>query len=70
MRAYDKFWDRVSTQKILEYSWKVKMEEAEAKASEAEARVIESALKMIADGMPENLIAKYTGLTVEEIEAL
>ena len=46
------------------------MEEAEAKASEAEARVIESALKMIADGMPENLIAKYTGLTVEEIEAL
>jgi len=30
----------------------------------------ENALKMKADKMPVELIAKYTGLTAEEIEAL
>ena len=31
---------------------------------------IDNARKMKADGMPTELIAKYTGLTIEEIEKL
>ena len=49
MFFYDKFWDRVSTQRTFEYDWKMKMEaiehakeEAEAKAEEAEAKVEEA----------------------------
>ena len=84
MRAYDKFWDNVSVQKTLEESWKAKMEqykaqadEAKAQATEAETKVakarqekLESARKMKADGMPIELITKYTGLTPDEIAAL
>ena len=39
----------------------------------AEGRVeekMDNARKMKADNMPTDLIAKYTGLTIEEIEAL
>ena len=136
MRAYDKFWDRVSTQRTYEEEIKqkaeqeakkkaeqetskkveeaqrkaqemikeaeakvvkanakaeeaeAKAEEAEAKAEEAEAKVVEAeakaeeaeakaeqqkidtARKMKADGMTADLIAKYTGLEIKEIEAL
>ena len=38
--------------------------EGEAKAN------MDNARKMKADGMPTELIAKYTGLTIEEIEKL
>ena len=85
MRAYDKFWDIVSRQKTLEGDYKrelkamkneVEMAEqaiAEAKA-EAEAKLkrqaYDTARKMKADGMAAELIAKYTGLTAGEIEAL
>lgn len=34
------------------------------------ARVTETARKMKADGMSADIIAKYTGLTIEEIDAL
>ena len=55
-----------------------KAEEAEAKAEEAEAKAkakaeqqkIDTARKMKADGLPFELIAKYTGITIKEIEAL
>ena len=40
---------------------------AEAKAREEK---LESARKMKADGMPLELISKYTGLSVKEIESL
>jgi predicted transposase/invertase (TIGR01784 family) len=137
MRAYDKFWDRVSTQRTYEEEIKqkaeeeankrankrveeankrveeaikkleekaeekikeaqseakaivkeakakaeeaeAKAEEAEAKAEEAEAKAkakaeqqkIDTARKMKADGLPFELIAKYTGITIKEIEAL
>ena len=98
MRAYDKFWDRVSTQITMENSWKRKVELAEAKVEQAEAKVelaeaeiklaeakveqaeaktreaeeknIESARKMKNDGMPVELIEKYTGLSARDIEAL
>ena len=55
-----------------------KAEEAEAKAEEAEAKAkakaeqqkIDTARKMKADGLPFELIAKYTGITIKEIETL
>ena len=65
MRAYDKFWDRVSTQKTLEYDMeqrekalKAKAEELEAKAEKAEAKAEEFEAKA------EEFEAKY-----EEAEA-
>ena len=107
MRAYDKFWDRVSTQRTyeeeieetitrrvikkveaevkqkVEAEVKQKVEEeankkAEEMIKEAEAKVeakveqqkIETARQMKADGMSQELIAKYTGLTEEEIKEL
>ena len=45
MFFYDKFWDRVSTQRTLEYDWKMKMEKAEAKTKEAEAKAEEAEAK-------------------------
>jgi predicted transposase/invertase (TIGR01784 family) len=115
MRAYDKFWDRVSTQrtweegvlqkaetmvkeaeakaeaqaKEAEAKAEAQVKEAEAKAeaqvkeaeAKAEAQVKEAeakieqqkrdtARRMNNDGMPVEFIAKYTGLTAEEIAAL
>ncbi|MBQ3752344.1 MAG: Rpn family recombination-promoting nuclease/putative transposase [Prevotella sp.] len=45
MFFYDKFWDRVSTQRTWEYDWKIKMEAVEAKAEEAEAKTKEAEAK-------------------------
>jgi predicted transposase/invertase (TIGR01784 family) len=104
MRAYDKFWDRVSTQrtweegvlqkaetmvkeaeakaeaqaKEAEAKAEAQVKEAEAKAEaqvkEAEAKIEQqkrdTARRMNNDGMPVEFIAKYTGLTAEEIAAL
>jgi predicted transposase/invertase (TIGR01784 family) len=47
-----------------------KTKEAEAKVEEAEKQKIDTAHKMKTDGMTAELIAKYTGLTIEEIEGL
>ncbi len=74
MRAYDKFWDEVSSLRTIEGDWEDKLKEAEAKLDEAEAKLkqkdIDTARRMKADGMTVELIAKYTGLTAEEIETL
>jgi len=92
MRAYDKFWDRVSTQRTFEEEVRQKAEaqvkaaeaqvkaaEAHAKAVEAQAKAVEAkmeqqkleaARRMKADGMPVELISKYTGLSAEEITRL
>ena len=74
MRSYDKFWDNVSVQKTLESAWKAMAEQAKAQADEAKAQLtqekLDSARKMKADGMPIELIAKYTGLTLEDIVEL
>ena len=52
MRAYDKFWDRVSTMRTIESDWedrinetKDKLKEAEAKIEEAEAKIEEAEAK-------------------------
>ena len=86
MRTYDKFWDRVSTQRTYEEEVKQKAEEdanrkaeekikqAEAKAEEAEAKLkqkdIDTARKMKELGSDAAFISQVTGLTIEQIEAL
>ena len=84
MRAYDKFWDNVSIQKTLDNTRKREIEaanaakreadkaiaEAKAETEEAKEKMLDAARTMKADGMPVDLIAKYTGLTAEKIEAL
>lgn len=49
-----------------------KKAEAQAKKAEAQAKAekIESAKKMLIDGLPENMISKYSGLSIEEVIAL
>ena len=82
MRAYDKFWDRVSTQRTYEEEFKQKViaeakemvEEAEAKVEEAEAKLkqkdVDTARKLKAINLPATQIAEITGLSIEQIEAL
>ena len=71
--AYEGFWDRVS----IETSKKNRLAEAEAKLNAATAerdaaveKLRQSARQMKADGLPVETIAKYTGLTAEEIARL
>lgn len=65
---YDKFWDAIRVEQAF-------VDEAEIRYGIGiekgvnEART-ETARKMKSDGMSAELIAKYTGLTAEEIEAL
>ena len=85
MRAYDKFWDAISTRKteLLDYELKyerklkqaeARIEQAEAKIEQAEAKLrqkdIDAVRKMKAKGYAAEDIAEITGLTTEEIEGL
>ena len=85
MRAYNKFWDNVSTQKTLELARqqeiaeakakveeaKAKMQAAEAKAEQAETKLIDTARKLKAmNVMTIEQIAEATGLKTEQIKAL
>jgi len=82
MRAYDKFWDEVSSLRTIEGDWEDKLKEAEAKAEEAEAKAEEAEAKLKQDKfdtarklkamnvMTAEQIAEATGLTAEEIERL
>ena len=78
MRAYDKFWDAISTRKteLLDYELKYerKLKQAEAKIEQAEAKLrqkdIDAVRKMKAKGYAAEDIAEITGLTTEEIEGL
>ena len=81
MRAYDKFWDRVSTMRTLESDWedkikeakdklnemKAKAEEAKAKAEEAEAKAEEAKAKLKQDKLDAALKMKVKGYPVEDI---
>ena len=85
MRAYDKFWDAISTRKteLLDYELKyerklkqaeARIEQAEAKIEQAEAKLrqkdIDAVRKMKAKDYAAEDIAEITGLTTEEIEGL
>ena len=72
MRAYDKFWDSISSWRTLEGDWEDKLAEAKA---EAEAKLmqdkLDTARKLKAmNVMTTAQIADATGLTAEEIEGL
>ncbi len=75
--AYDRYWDYVNYERgIVEggyHKGHVEGREEGRKEGREEGRTEEryaSARKMKADGMTAELIAKYTGLTAEEIAAL
>ena len=71
MRAYDKFWDGVSSLKTLEDDWEQKLKDAKAETvSMLKQEKIDTARKMKAKGFAVKDIAEITGLTIEDIEEL
>ena len=67
IRAYDKFWDAISTRKTEIYDYEQKLLQAEAKLKQKD---LETARKMKSKGYAVEDIAEITGLSAEEIEAL
>ena len=66
--AYDKFWMAVTDEEgFLEARYNRGKAEAEAKAWQEK---LESARKMKEDHLPVDAIAKYTGLSADEVAAL
>ena len=74
MRAYDEFWDAISTRKTIIADYEFKLEEAKAEAEEAKAKLqqdkIDTARKMKAKGYAPEDIAEITSLTIEQIAVL
>jgi septation ring formation regulator EzrA len=84
MRAYDKFWDAISTRKTEIYDYELKiqkakaelqqveaeLQQAEAKAEQAEAKILNTARRMKARNYSFEEIAEMTGLSEKQIEAL
>jgi len=71
--AYDRFWDAVYRERVF-YNDGFKKGEAkghiEGRAKGELDKALESARRMKADGMSAELIAKYTGLSIEVINSL
>ena len=68
MRAYDKFWDGISSEKTIIADYEYKLEQAEAKLKQKD---LDTARKLKAmNVMTIEQIAEATGLTTEEIEEL
>ena len=65
LRAYDKFWDRVSSEKTL-----MEGRYDEGKLAGGEEKAVEIAKKMKAAGMDVETIYKMTGVSKEEIEGM
>lgn len=69
LRTYDKFWDRVSSEKTLmegRYDEGMKQGVQVGEANKA----LEIAMKMKAAGMDVDMIHKLTGVCKEEIEGM
>ncbi len=76
-RAYDKYWDTVRVEKTLiddafDKGIRKGREEGreEGKEEGAKREKEQAACKMKKDGLPIDIIAKYTGLSIAEIEQL
>ena len=68
MRAYDKFWDGVSSLRTIEGDWEDKLKEAEAKLKQKD---IDTARKLKAmNVMTTEQISEVTGLSKADIAAL
>ena len=68
-RAYDSFWDLESLNIDRENTVK-EMGRVEGRAEGAKAQAIETARQMKTDGLPVEVISKYTGLDPDEIAKL
>ena len=71
--AYEHYWDGVYYERgIMRHGYKQGMAEgmAQGMAQGEQNKALETARRMKADGMTAELIGKYTGLTVEEINSL
>lgn len=71
--AYRRYWDDrvILADQIYTAKGEGRLEgRAEGRAEGEHSMAMETARKMKADGMPDAIIAKYTGLSIEEIEAL
>ena len=77
LRAYEYYWDAVYNERgAIRHGYKQGLEQGMAKGLEqGMAKGIdkaqrESAVRMKNDGVPPELIAKYTGLTIEAVNSL
>ena len=71
--AYERFWMTVHDEQAYLEGRYIKGREqgrAEGRAEGEYNKALESARSMKADGMPVELIVKYTGLTIDEINRL
>ena len=68
MRAYDKFWDGISSEKTIIADYEYKLEQAEAKLKQKDLDTARKLKSM--NVMTIEQIAEATGLTAEEIEGL
>ena len=71
--AYEQFWRAViDEQALIDGGYTKGRTEGEAigRAEGEQARAIETARKMKGDGMPSELIVKYTGLSVDIVNGL
>jgi predicted transposase YdaD len=71
--AYEQFWRAViDEQALIDGGYTKGRTEGEAigRAEGEQARAIETARKMKGDGMPSELIVKYTGLSVDMVNSL
>ena len=65
LNAYEYYWDAVYNERgAIRHGYKQGMDQGMEQASR------DNAMKMKADGMPTDLIAKYTGLSIDVIDAL
>ena len=70
MRAYNKFWDNISTQKTLELARQQEIEEAKAKVQEFEAKAEQAKAKAEqAEAKAEQAEAKFAG-TARKLKAM
>ena len=68
MRAYDKFWDGISSEKTIIADYEYKLKQAEAKLKQKDLDTARKLKSM--NVMTIEQIAEATGLTAEEIEGL
>ena len=73
MYAYDKFWDQASIEATYQRDWEGAIAERDAAVASRDAAVKklhQTVRQMRAGGMAVEMIAKFTGLTVAEIEEI
>ena len=77
LRAYDKFWDSVRTEKTLQHDSEKKGREEGLAEGRAEGRAegkleqqMESARIMLASGLSKDDVVRFTGLSLKQVEQL